>query len=336
MKILFSDVTFSYLTPGGKQVHAAQLMKQLLAKGVDTAYETWHDPGLKPSLVHFFGFNDIERLRLLKRRGVGLVYTHIMDGITNQPPWRRRYHAVKSRMVSRFPRRLEQLTPWRGLELFDALVYMHEADRETAIAVYGVDPARTTVIPHGVEDVGAFQHRQAEGGDRYLISLGSIVPRKNPLFTAAACGDAGVPVVFVGHAMDAASDYHRRFMDAAHRAGATVHTDVTPDMKLRLLANASGFILLSHGESGCLSVYEAAATGLPLLLADLPWAKGYDQPTFLEHCSTTMHHAAVAKIRDFYARAHRLSQPTLRVRTWPEIADMYLDTYRRVLARGRA
>ena len=44
-------------------------------------------------------------------------------------------------------------------------------------------------------------------------------------------------------------------------------------------------------------------------------------------------HAAAATIRDFHARAHRQRQPTLHVRTWSEIADMYLDTYRRVLSR---
>lgn len=338
MKILFSDVTFSYLSPGGKQVHAAQLLRQLAAKGIDVAYETWHDPTLAPSLVHVFGYNDVEHLRLLKRRGIGLVYTHIMDGITNQPAWRRRYHALKSRVVRRLPRRLEPLTPWRGLDLFDACVYMHEADRQTAIDVYGIDPAKTSVIPHGVEDVRLFQEQPFQdqpstAGTGYLVSLGSIVPRKNPLFTAAACGEANVPVVFVGHALDATSDYHRRFLETARQAGAEVHTDVTPDRKLQLLANASGFILLSRGESGCISVYEAAATGLPLLLADLPWAKGYERPTCLEHCSPFDQHAAAATIRDFHARARRQRQPTLHVRTWSEIADMYLDTYHRVLSR---
>lgn len=331
MNVLFSDVTYSYIHPGGKQVHAVQLMKHLMHRGVRVGYENWHDPDLRPSVVHFFGYNDTDRLRAMKRRGIRLVYTHIMDGLTNQTIMRQRLHALKSRVVSHLPARFDPLMPWRGLELFDALVYMHRADQEAAIRIYGIDAEKTRVIPHGVDDIKAFQNPADDAGSRYLVSLGSIVPRKNCLFTAEVCREAGVPVVFVGHVPDRSALYYKRFLAAARESGAEVHADVPHGEKLRLLANASGFILLSHGESGCIAVYEAAASGLPLLLSDLPWASGYEEPGWLERCSPMQRHKAIACVRDFFARASRQSQPTIKVRTWDEIADMYLDTYRAVL-----
>jgi glycosyltransferase involved in cell wall biosynthesis len=334
MNILFSDVTYSYLHPGGKQVHAAQLMAHLTRKGVAVGYENWHDPRLRPDVVHFFGYNDTERLRAMKRRGIRLVYTHIMDGLTNQSFGWQRYHRLKAGVVKRLPRRVEALMPWRGLELFDAIVYMHRADREAAIRIYGVDSAKTRIIPHGVEAVGDFQAASEATPRRYLVSLGSIVPRKNSLFTAEVCRDAQVPVTFVGHAPDSDTAYHRQFLAAIRGSGGVLRADVSHEEKLRLLRNASGFILLSHGESGCISVYEAAATGLPLLLSDLPWAKGYEEPTWLEQCSPTDRLRAVERVRDFFGRASRQGQPTIRVRTWDEIADMYRDTYRAVLDGG--
>jgi glycosyltransferase involved in cell wall biosynthesis len=334
MNILFSDVTYSYLHPGGKQVHAAQLMAHLTRKGVVVGYENWHDPRLRPDVVHFFGYNDTERLRAMKRRGIRLVYTHIMDGLTNQSVGWQRYHRLKAGVVKRLPRRVEALMPWRGLELFDAIVYMHRADREAAIRIYGVDPAKTRIIPHGVEAVGEFQAAAEATQRRYLVSLGSIVPRKNSLFTAEVCRDAQVPVTFVGHAPDSDTAYHRQFLAVIRESGGVLRADVGHEEKLRLLRNASGFVLLSHGESGCISVYEAAATGLPLLLSDLPWAKGYEEPTWLEQCSPMDRLGAVERVRDFFGRASRQGQPTIRVRTWDEIADMYRDTYRAVLDGG--
>ena len=331
MNVLFSDITYSYLHPGGKQVHAAQLMKHLPRAGVTVGYETWHDPDLQPDVVHFFGFNDTDRLRAMKRRGIKLVYTHIMDGLTNQSAARRRYHAAKARLVGRLPARIEPLMPWRGLQLFDAIVYMHAADRQAALEIYDLDPTRTRIIPHGVADVRDFQHAADPDRGRYLVSLGSLVPRKNCLFTAEVCGEANVPVVFVGHSPEKDSSYHRRFLQVAESTGAIVYSDVTNQQKLRLLANAAGFILLSHGESGCIAVYEAASSGLPLLLADLPWARGYESPTHLDYCPLTDRRAAVVRVQDFFARASRQDYPTLHVRTWSEIADMYLDTYRAVL-----
>ena len=93
------------------------------------------------------------------------------------------------------------------------------------------------------------------------------------------------------------------------------------------MKNASGFVLLSRGESGCISVYEAAITGLPLLLSDLPWAKGYENPVNIQFCSVNDRKLAAASLSEFYNQSVRQEAPSFTVHTWLEIAEKYKTIY---------
>lgn len=339
MRVLLSDTTFSYLYPGGKQVMAVRLVENLRRLGVDADFENWHDPSLDADVVHMMGFQDVGNLRELKRRGKRLVFTHILDWITNsgEPAIRRK--TWSNRLLRCLPPRFDRFFPWRAIPLFDAVCYMNQGDRETGIRLYNLDPQRTRVIRLGVDDVLAYQ-REPDGGpvdglpSRYLICVASIVPRKNQLFLARACRSAGVPVVFVGHPGNPDGQYFRDFSSLVDSKLVFYFRDASEQLKRRLVWHAAGFVLLSLGESGCIVVSEAGATGLPILLADLPWAKDYENPRGIAFTSPFALDKAATAIARFFETAKRSESPSFLVRTWREVAEMYRGVYSELLDPG--
>lgn len=338
MRVLLSDCTFAYLHPGGKQVLAAKLLDYLNAAGIDTRYENWHDPTLRGDVVHVLGYNDVHHVLALKRAGYRLVYTQILDWITNAPRSAFLAKRLAVGAISMLPRRVQRKFAWTALPLFDAIVHMHEQDRDTALRLFRLDARKLHVIPLAVDpadlDRGGQPPDAAILGSlppRYLVSVGSIVPRKNAIFTARACLRADVPVVFIGHPFDRDGGYHAEFLRLCDGRRVVYVPDLPAAEKQAVLDHAQGFILLSRGESGCIAVSEAGARGLPLLLSDLPWAKGYEDPRAIRFCPVHDESAAAAVIGRFHATATRCDGPSFRVRSWPEVAALYRDVYETVL-----
>ncbi len=327
MKILFSDTTYSYLFPGGKQVHAEKLYNNLRQLGADVEYENWHDPNINGDIVHFFGYTDFNKIKKLKEKGYKLVYTHIMDGLTNQSKFKLFYHYIKNKFINFLPQKFNLLFPWRGLHYFDAIIYMHKNDRDTAIYLYNVDPNKTHIIPHAVDSIEKYAGDYNNQRAKYLVSLGSIVERKNPLFTAELCSENKIPIKFIGHCFNKESEYFKKFINTTNNGYVEYLGFLNEDEKVKVLKGASGFVLLSLGESGCISVYEAAAAGLPLLLSDLPWAKGYENPNNLNFCSVKDKKNALQQIKTHYDNSMRQQLPTFFVNSWQDIGIKYLSVY---------
>lgn len=324
MKILFSDITFSYLFPGGKQVHAEKLFYSLKHLGENVNHENWHDPSINGDIVHFFGFNDFSKIKALKEKGYKLVYTHIMDGLTNQPKYKLLYQYIKNRLIKFLPYKFNLMFPWRVINYFDAIVYMHENDRNAAIYLYDVYPDKTYVIPHAVDSIERYEGNYVNGNnEKYLVSVGSIEKRKNILYTAKLCIENKIPIKFIGHPFNEESEYFKEFIKLTNNDFVEYLGFLPEEEKIKVLKKSSGFILLSLAESGCISVYEAAATGLPLLLSDLPWAKGYEKPNNLHFLNLSEKTKSLKQLAYFFENSTRQNSPTFFVKTWSEIAEEY-------------
>lgn len=310
-------------------MHVEKLYNALHHLNVHVQYENWHDPSLSSDIVHFFGYNDVNKIHLLKKKGYRLVYTHILDGITNLSSPKKKYHLVKNKIINYAPAKLNPLFLWKALPSFDALIYMHESDRQTAIQVYNVDPDKTFVIPHAVDNIVP-NFNVVPNWNPYLVSVGSIVERKNSIFTALACQRNKIHIKFIGQPHDIQSTYFRDFLSCIDNEYTQYLGYLTENEKRNYLQNASGFVLLSKGESGCIAVYEAASLGLPLLLSDMPWAKHYDNPRRIFYSSPFSNKDADYAISNFCKYAQRQSIPSFEVKTWNEIAKMYLNVYRSV------
>ncbi len=78
-----------------------------------------------------------------------------------------------------------------------AVLAVSERTRQDAIRLYGLAPDKVTVTPHGVDP--AFSYDAGEGGQGgYLLFVGAVQERKNPLAAVAAAKGAGLPLVVAG------------------------------------------------------------------------------------------------------------------------------------------
>jgi alpha-1,3-rhamnosyl/mannosyltransferase len=157
--------------------------------------------------------------------------------------------------------------------------------REELVDLLSVDRRKIRVVPEGVDPV--FRPRPGEtlapalqrlgltpGG--YLLSVGTIEPRKNLMTLAAAFANlpaplrARFPLVLAG-----APGWHgealRRVLAPLLAEGSARLLGYVPDDALPLLyAGARGFAFLSHYEGFGLPALEALASGAPTLTSDAP------------------------------------------------------------------
>lgn len=334
MKVIISDSTHSYLMPGGKWTHAEKLLEQHRKNGISANFENWHTPSLEGEVVHFLGFNDVRRLETLKQRGYKLVLTQIMDSFSNSSKRYRFVQGAKNRLVDLLPSKFDMMFPMRRLDLFDALVYISERDKLSAKEVYGVDDAKCHVIPHGVDSFD-FSAGDAiasiEKHEKYLVSVGSIIPRKNSALLARICREERIPIIFMGSQFSALSNYYNEFLQNVDGNYVKYLGFVDETIKSTVLKNASGFVLLSEAESGCIAVHEAAAYGLPLLLSDFPWAHEYCKPTHITHVSIANEQELRYRIREFLKESTRLLVPPFELLTWRDVSLRYIEVYESLL-----
>jgi glycosyltransferase involved in cell wall biosynthesis len=83
----------------------------------------------------------------------------------------------------------------RAARRADAVLAVSERTKRDAIELYGIPPDKITVTPHGVDP--AFGPGDGSHDD-YLLFVGAVQVRKDPLVAADAADAAGLPLVVVG------------------------------------------------------------------------------------------------------------------------------------------
>lgn len=330
MKVLLSDSTPAYLAPGGKQVHAEKLFTSLNKIGVETEFDRWWDPSQKCDILHLFGISNLAQIRLAKRAGVKIVLTQVVDNATNSSYIHKAKLEVKNKVLKKiFPTFLTKDIPWLILNELDAIVYINDFDRQIAKRIYSIDKPLTYTIPHGFDGAEADLLKKTDSLEKktYLISVGSIIPRKNSLLLAECALNARIPIIFVGSPMKGDDEYFKKYLNCIDNNYVKYYGFVSQVDKYELLANASGFVLLSDAESGCIAVHEAASMGLPLLLSDKPWSHAYSNPRNVFYSVINKPSCIEKNLVDFFDTSKRSEEKSFNVLTWEEVALAYKKVY---------
>ena len=180
--------------------------------------------------------------------GVKVVLTHIVDEMTSSSRSRRFWHRTRNAAVREFaPGSVRRLFPWHVLPAIDQLVYINQVDAETAIEIYGIQRRRTHVIPHGcsTDEIARLQAGAREAAS-YLVSVGSIVPRKNTAVLARAARRARVPLVFLGKPFNEDDPYFKEFKALVDGEYVIYPGYVSENEKTAWMVGASGFVLASR------------------------------------------------------------------------------------------
>jgi glycosyltransferase involved in cell wall biosynthesis len=207
----------------------------------------------------------------------------------------------------------------RAVRRADHVLAVSERTKRDVVELYGIAPDKVTVTPHGVDPAFA----PGDGShDGYLLFVGAVQARKDPLAALAAARDTGLPLVVAGPAKEP------ELARALAAAGADVRGWVEKDELAQLYRRAAALILPSRYEGFGIPVLEAMASGTPAVLSDDVALREVAADAGIYGDLAAGVRAALAE-RERYAEAGLARAAQF---TWEETARRTADVYRRFLA----
>jgi glycosyltransferase involved in cell wall biosynthesis len=198
-----------------------------------------------------------------------------------------------------------------------------ERTKRDLIELYRTDPGKVVVTPNGVDP--AFAPGPDGGSGGYLLYVGAIQARKDPLAAADAADEAGLPLVVVGPERDP------DLADELRRRGAQLRGYLDLSELAEVYRRASVLILPSRYEGFGLPVLEAMASGTPVVASGDAALREVAGAAALYASRDELG----AAVRRALAERDRLGAAGLeraRAFSWAEAARVTLDVYRAALA----
>jgi glycosyltransferase involved in cell wall biosynthesis len=228
----------------------------------------------------------------------------------------------------------------------DSLIAVSAAARDEICATLGLDPARFTVVPHGMGDAPRAQpapesivrERLRLPDGRIVVCVAALRPHKNQELLIRALRELpdDVTVVLVGRHEPYAERLPRLAADlgVADRLRLTGYVSDAELERLWTLAGCAAFPTRAEGFG--LPVLEAMARGVPVACSDIPVLRevGGDVPEYFDPMDPG---AAAAAIRTALADGERCGRGIQRARgfSWTEAARGTMEAYERALVAHR-
>lgn len=332
MKILLDHPLPFLLAHGGLQTQIERTKTSLEAAGLEVEYLRWWDDSQKGDIIHFFGRPNPSHIDFAHAKGIKYVMSELLTGQGSRTRTELGIQAgIEHLLAACIPATFLANFRWDAYKKADAFVLLTEWEAEVTRILFSPDESKLHVVPNGVEQEFFRQPGSPEPKSGELICTATITERKRVLELAEAAVLAKVPVRIFGSPYGKEDPYFRRFLDLAEHYPEFVHYagGIKNRGELaRAYRSARGFVLLSTMESLSLSALEAAASGCPLLLSDLPWARC----TFGQHasyCPIVPAKKTSGFLRNFYEAAPSLPLPP-RPLEWHDVADRLIGVYRSI------
>ncbi|MHB0857201.1 MAG: glycosyltransferase family 4 protein [Anaerolineae bacterium] len=232
-----------------------------------------------------------------------------------------------------------------------AIVAVSEATRQDLMALYGIEPAKVTVIPEAAAD--RFRPADAEHiaevrrryalPPHYILRVGTIEPRKNLDRLVDACGplfqDGLIDALVIVGGKGWLYEGFFRHLEASPWRDRVILPGFIPDQDLpAVYAGAVVTVEPSLYEGFGLSVLEAMASGSPVCcsgVSSLPEVGGDAARYFAPEDVASMVDSLRAVVSDDALRSAMRDQGLARAASfsWHSTAEQTLALYRRVLGR---
>jgi glycosyltransferase involved in cell wall biosynthesis len=209
------------------------------------------------------------------------------------------------------------VVPWSARRAAHVFA-ISERTRDDLVELYGLPAERITVTPLAPDP----DFRPGDGAhDGFLLLVGAIEPRKDPLAALDAARAAGLPLVVVGPPRD------RKLAGALQEGGADLRGYVPKDELVRLYQRAACLLFPTRYEGFGLPAAEAMACGTPVVARPDPAVREVVGE------AGVLTDDLVDGVRRALADRARLSAAGLQRAqrfTWAETARRTADVYRRL------
>lgn len=212
----------------------------------------------------------------------------------------------------------------RAARKAERVLTVSERTRHDLHELYGIPHGKIVVTPNGVDPAFTPSDNVSQG--EYVLFVGAVQERKNPLAALAAAEQAGLPFVVAGPPKDAA------LAAELDRRGARIAGYVAQEELVRLYRGAACLVMPSRYEGFGLPVLEAMACGTPVVAVPDPALQEVAGDAAVWADETGL----ADGIRRAVAERERLGEAGLeRAKrfSWAATARRTLDVYREVLGR---
>jgi glycosyltransferase involved in cell wall biosynthesis len=206
--------------------------------------------------------------------------------------------------------------------------------KQDLVEHYGIDEIKVVVIPNGVDDVFR-PDGPAGNGTPYLLFVGALQPRKDPLVAieALSLADSELRLVLVGPDKGAAGEARR----AVARLGLNGRVEFTGHVEKPALAalyrGAQALVFPSRYEGFGLPVLEAMASGTPVVATPagaIPEVSG-DAAVLVDPGDPVALAGGIERALADRDRLVRAGLERARLYSWTETARQTLAVYRGLL-----
>jgi glycosyltransferase involved in cell wall biosynthesis len=202
--------------------------------------------------------------RALRRIGAELVHTQYALPLRCPCPAVVAVHDLSfergAGLMSRKDRAVFKRVVPRAVRGAARVLTVSERTKADLVELYGVLSERVVVTPNGVDAAFA----PGPGAHDFVLCVGAIQARKNPLAALTAAEAAGLPLVLAGPTKDAGLEAELR------GRGARLEGYVTTDRLAELYRDAACLVQASRYEGFGLPVVEAMASGTPVVAVPDP------------------------------------------------------------------
>ena len=268
---------------GGFEHQCVQTCKALKSLGVDAGLLNWHDAEENSYILHLFA-PDPMWARIVEhwgRRGPVII-----SAIAGTRGFRRKPY-LANKVFSYFSQILRRETIFsrtrKLLHKVDKILCLNPLEQDYFVRNYDLTVEKTVVVSHGVDEA-----RYSTPGDifsekfglsNFVLYIGNITQRKNPLLLAECLNQLGLQGVFIGQEMPLEIQYANNFRNLIAVSPNLMWIpglDYDDPLLNSAFAAARVLCLPSISETQPLSAMEAMAAGTPVILGDFPYA--YQSP----------------------------------------------------------
>ena len=223
-------------------------------------------------------------------------------------------------VMGRVDRRVFRTVVPRAARRAARVFAVSERTRRDLVELYAIPDGRIVVTPNGVDP--AFTPGGANGG--YVLFVGAIQERKNPLAAAAAARAVGLPLVVAGPEKEPA------LARELELRGADLRGYVDKEQLAGLYRGAACLVLPSRYEGFGLPVLEAMACGTPVVATNDAAMRevGGDAAVYAEPADFA---GAIRKVLAERDERSRAGLARARHFSWDETARRTVATYKEVL-----